>query len=230
MSEKTDHVALSNGVETLIERLRGQGIQKGQDEAARIVHDAEHRAQWLVNQAQEEADRILAEAREQSERLRRSTDEAMQVAARDAVLALKTHLSDHFAAQVRRLVRNQLSDEQLLQRLILELVGRVREDLDLDASNQVEVVLPRDVVGLEELRHHPDQLREGTLSHFVLAMAERMLREGVTFSVADDKARGLRLRLNQGELEIDLSDQAIAGLLMAHLQPRFRALLEGIVR
>ena len=27
-----------------------------------------------------------------------------------------------------------------------------------------------------------------------------------------------------------LSDQAIASLLMAHLQPRFRALLEGIVR
>jgi len=230
MSNKSDAAPLSQGVEALIERLRGQGVSRGQEEAARIVRDAEHRAEWLVGQAQEEADRILREAREKSERLQRSADEALHVAGRDAVLNLKSHLSAHFASQVRRLVSHQLSDEALLKKLILELAGQVREDLSLDQAQKMEVVLPRDVVGLEELRHHPEQLQEGTLSHFVLAMAEKMLREGVQFSVADDDKGGLRLRLNNDELEVDLTDKAVAALLMAHLQPRFRALLEGIVR
>ena len=31
------------------------------------------------------------------------------------------------------------------------------------------------------------------------------------------------------ELQIDLTDQAIANLLLKHLQPRFRAVMEGLV-
>ncbi|KIH77236.1 V/A-type H+-transporting ATPase subunit E [Geoalkalibacter ferrihydriticus] len=229
MSNNTHAMPLSNGVETLIERLRDEGIAKGRQEAELIVHDAEHRAEWLVGQAQEEADRILAKAREASERLKRSTHEALQVAARDTVLDLKAHLSAQFTAQVGRLVSRELSDEALLEKLILELVGRVREGVQLDEAQRGEVVLPRDVIGIEELRRHPEQLKEGTLSHFVLVMAEEMLREGITFSVSEDEQKGLRLRLNEGEMEIDLTVDAVTALLMAHLQPRFRALLEGIV-
>lgn len=230
MSDKTSSVLLSSGVEVLIERLREEGVNKGRQEAERIVRDAEHRAEWLVSQAQEEADRLLAAARAKSERLERSTQEALQVAARDAVLNLKTQLSAQFAAQVRRLVSHQLSNEALLEKLILELMARVREDLRLDESKKIAVVLPRDVVGIEELRRRPEQLKEGTLSHFVLSVAKDMLRDGVSFIFDDEVKSGLMLRLGEGEVEIDLSDQAVAALLMAHLQPRFRALLEGIVR
>ena len=229
MSNNTHAMPLSNGVETLIERLRDEGIAKGRQEAELIVRDAEHRAEWLVGQAQEEADRILAKAREASERLKRSTHEALQVAARDTVLDLKSHLSAQFTAQVGRLVSRELSDEALLEKLILELVGRVREGVQLDEAQRGEVVLPRDVIGIEELRRHPEQLKKGTLSHFVLVMAEEMLREGISFSVSEDEQKGLRLRLNEGEMEIDLTVDAVTALLMAHLQPRFRALLEGIV-
>ena len=230
MSDKTNSVLLSNGVEVLIERLREEGVDKGRQEAERVVRDAEHRAEWLVSQAQEEADRLLVAARAKSERLERSTQEALQVAARDAVLNLKTQLSAQFAAQVRRLVSHQLSNEALLDKLILELMARVREDLRLDESEKIAVVLPRDVVGIEELRRRPEQLKEGTLSHFVLSVAKDMLRDGVSFIFDDEVKSGLMLRLGEGEVEIDLSDQAVAALLMAHLQPRFRALLEGLVR
>lgn len=229
MSNNTHSTPLSNGVETLIERLRDEGVAKGRQEAELIVRDAERRSEWLVGQAQEEAARMLAKAREEGERLKRSTHEALQVAARDTVLNLKAHLSAQFTAQVGRLVSRELSDEALLVKLILELVGRVREDLRLDEAGRGEVVLPRDVIGIEELRRHPEQLKKGTLSHFVLVMAEEMLREGVSFVVAEKNQEGLRLRLNEGEMEIDLTVEAVTGLLMAHLQPRFRALLEGIV-
>jgi len=34
----------------------------------------------------------------------------------------------------------------------------------------------------------------------------------------------------KGNITIDLTDEAIAALLLQHLQPRFRAVLEGIVK
>ena len=32
------------------------------------------------------------------------------------------------------------------------------------------------------------------------------------------------------DIVLDLTDEAVAGLLLLHLQPRFRAILEGIVK
>ena len=45
----------------------------------------------------------------------------------------------------------------------------------------------------------------------------------------DAGGRGIRVRLLDDDLEIDLTDEAIAELLLEHLQPRFRAVLTGMV-
>ncbi len=232
MAEQSTGMAgkVSSGVEQLIERLRDDGVRQGRDEAQRIVEDAEHRATWLIDQAREQAEQMLTQAREESERLRRSGEEALQIAARDAVLNMKGFLSERFAVEVRRLVGEQLRDEDLLRQMILEIAGRVRDDIGLDDADRLEVLLPRDVVGLDELRQHPEALKEGTLSHFVLAVAQSLLRDGVTFGHGSSDQCGICLRLSGQDLEVELTDQAVAKLLLAHLQPRFRALLEGIVR
>ena len=57
-----------------------------------------------------------------------------------------------------------------------------------------------------------------------------MLRAGVTFSAADDMTAGLRVRVQDKDVTFDLTEAAVAGLLLQHLQPRFRAILEGIVK
>jgi V/A-type H+-transporting ATPase subunit E len=90
--------------------------------------------------------------------------------------------------------------------------------------------LPRALVGLEELRRKPLELREGSLSHFVLSVAGNVLAEGVTFGVADDDDKGIRLYLADKNVYIDVTDEAVAALLLQHLQPRFRAILEGTVK
>lgn len=229
--QKTDMPGkVSAGVEQLIQQLREDGVKQGREEAQRIVENAERRAAWLVSQAREQADEMLINARDEAERLRRSGEEALQIAARDAVLKMKSFLSERFAGEVRRLIGEQLHDEALLRELILTVAGRVRDDMGLDQAEQVEVLLPRDVIGLDELRHNPETLKEGSLSHFVLAVAQSLLRDGVTFSHGSPDQCGITLRLSGEALEVELTDEGIARLLLTHLQPRFRALLEGVVR
>jgi V/A-type H+-transporting ATPase subunit E len=55
-----------------------------------------------------------------------------------------------------------------------------------------------------------------------------LLREGITLDTHDGK--GIRIRTSGEDTEIDLSDRALAELLLRHLQPRFRAILEGVIR
>ena len=60
--------------------------------------------------------------------------------------------------------------------------------------------------------------------------ARGLLREGVSFGVATGAQAGLKLRLVDRDVVLDLTDAAIAQTCLAHLQPRFRALLEGVVK
>jgi V/A-type H+-transporting ATPase subunit E len=228
MNDKPESAKVSSGVQALIQQLRKEGVEKGRSEAARIVEEAQSRAEWILRQAQDEADQILHSARKEAEKLRRSGEEALSVAARDAVLSLKSQLSSRFAGEVRRLVGEQMKRAEILEKLILEVAGRVGEEAA--GGRRMEVLLPTSVIGLEELSRKPEELEKGILTHFVTLISRDMLREGVSLGMGEDGQGGLRLRLEEEGIILDMTDRAVAEVLLEHLQPRFRALLEGIVR
>ena len=147
-SRRDTPVEVASGVDTLIERLREEGVDRGRTQAAEIVEDAEKQAQLTIKKAQQEAERIVNQAREEAEHLERATNQALKVAFRDTMLAFKSELSQRFTGEVQRLVREETEKPELLRKLILEVVGRVREEAD--QAQQVEVLLPTKVAGLEE--------------------------------------------------------------------------------
>ena len=220
--------AVSHGVEELIDRLRDEGVKAGRSEAERIVADAEARARWLIGQAQDEAANLVNKARAEAKALTASADDALQVAARDMLLSLRERLTHRFAGEVRRLVGEQMQDTALLKRLILEIAADQRESIDEDQD--VEVLLPKKALELDELRKDPGELQEGELTSFVHGVTDGMLREGIVFRIADDDAEGITARLVDDEINVEVTAEAVTTLLLEHLQPRFRALLEGIVR
>lgn len=233
-TDRTDRPArkaeiTASGVEELIRRLRDDGVEAGREEAQRIIQDAEARVNWLVEQAKAEADQLLADARKETDRFRASAEEALQVAARDAVLQMKDQLTQQFSTEIGRLVRGEMEHAALLERLILEVAGQVRQRAGLDAEGQVEILLPEAAMELAELREHPEELRHGELSQLVVEVAGNMLRQGVTLRSSSRVKDGIRIRLTDKQIEIDLSSDAIAKHLLEHLLPRFRALLEGMV-
>jgi V/A-type H+-transporting ATPase subunit E len=220
----------SSGVEALIERLREEGVAAGHAVAQEIESEARRHAAQTVQDAQARAQRLVAEARKASDVLKKGGEEALRVAMRDTVLHLKGQLMEQFSTEVRRLIAVAMDQEEFLRQLILEVAGRAREQAGVDAGQPVRLLLPRALVGLEELRRNPLELREGSLSHFVLSVAGNVLAEGVSFGVADDDAKGIRLYLEDKDVGIELTDEAVAALLLQHLQPRFRAILEGTVK
>lgn len=229
-TEPTGAQRTASGVEALIARLRDEGVGAGRSEAERIVGEAQALARETVTEAEEQASRILASARREAANLQRAGEDALRAAARDTVLDLKDYLSRRFANDVAKMTSAAMRDEELLKSMILAVAGRVREESGVDRSREVVFHLPRAAVGLDELRRRPEELKEGSLTHFAAASAAEMLREGVSFTRAEDDTGGLRIRLVDRGVSVDLTDQAVADMILAHLQPRFRALLEGVVK
>jgi V/A-type H+-transporting ATPase subunit E len=230
MAEQPNVQKTSVGVEALISRLRDQGVSAGRAEAERMLAEAESKARAIVQNADAEARKKIDGAQAESERLRRAGEDALRAAARDTVLDLKGRLATRFAEDVAKTVATAMRDDALLEKMILAVASRARKDGAVDKAAKLEVVLPRSAVGLDDLRRQPEELKKGTLTHFAVAMAGEMLREGVNFSRAEDGSEGIRLALLDRGVSIDLTDKAVADLLLVHLQPRFRALLEGVVK
>jgi V/A-type H+-transporting ATPase subunit E len=230
MAEHPQAQQTASGVEALIARLREEGVLAGRGEAERLVADAQAQARALVEKAEAEAKAKVAAARSEADKLRRGGEDALRVAMRDTVLDLKAQLAQKFADDIVRAVSSATRDEELLKRMILAVVGRARAEARLDEAAQAEVVLPRSAVGLDELRRKPEELREGSLAAFVAASTGAILREGVVFGRADDEEGGIRVVLGDRGVTVDLTDKAVAGVLLSHLQPRFHALLEGVVK
>lgn len=218
---------VSSGVEALIEQLHREGVEAGQRRAEAIVADAEARAGNMVAQAREEAARIEAEAHRKIDRERQAATEAVRTAVRDAMLDLRGQLSGRFADSLRALVAEALTDRALLERVIVELAGRVREEVgDAEAT----MYLPREAVGFEELTRDPDALAGSRLTELVRGLSAEMLRDGVTLALGAPNQRGVRIVLADGSADLEFSEETVTAMLLAHLQPRFRALVEGVVR
>lgn len=218
----------SSGIEALIDQLKDQGVQKGRDEAAQILKDAQTEANLLLKQAQDEADQLKSKAKHEAAQRRQAGEDALKMSARDLLLDVKESLAHSFTDQVDRLIKQQMDSPEFMQRMILELVGRVRDQSELNEAEKLEVLLPEQFIGLDELRRNASEYKEGRLSKFVQSLSADLLREGVSFN--SHKGEGIRVRLVDKEVEVDLTDKAIAQLLLQHLQPRFRALLEGVIR
>lgn len=217
----------SAGVDAVIARLREEGIARGQAEAERIIRDAETRAAWIIDQAQAEAGQLRAAVAADAGRQAAAGRADLELAARDAVLRLKSSLAGLFNEELHRQVRQELAAPDVLARLIVELAGSLRPAVA--GAGVVELLLPARAMPLEELRADPAELASGELTRLTRRLVSDMLRPGVTLGLDDDLDAGFRLRLD-GDVVLEFTDEAVAALLREHLQPRFRAMLEGLVQ
>ncbi|MCQ1057740.1 hypothetical protein ACQKPX_04575 [Photobacterium sp. DNB23_23_1] len=224
--ENQNTTPVSTGIKQLVDTLRQEGVEAGKKAADQIIAEAREEASTIVAEARDKAGLILGNARKEADFISTAGKQAFEMANRNAILELKAFLQDEFSKQIQATVGTQLTDEKLLQQMILEVAGRNA----VNSDEPVEVILPTRVVGVNDLSANPEELKEGTLIHFAVAQAAEMLREGVTFNVSEDNKNAVVFRLKDKDIEVALSDETVTQMMLNHLQPRFRALLEGIVK
>lgn len=219
---KQQDEARTTGVQDLIDRLKEEGVSEGREQGEQLVAEARREAARLLEEARREADALLAKARAEADAFRESGREDVRLACRDAVLGLQAQVYEGLRDRLRVLVGHTLSDRGFLERLVLEIAGR-----SVPKEGRVEVLLPPHVKTEEELQDHPEDREGETLTRLVLDVTADAMRDGVTLSTGDEPGGDVRVRLLDEDVEVDLSDEAVARLLQRHLRPRFRAVVRG---
>ncbi len=216
MEEQTPQ---TSGVQELITRIRDDGVRAGQGRAEEIIAEARREANRILAEARAEAEDTQRKASAEIESNRSAALEALKMAARDTGLQLEAAVLASFEEHVKRLVAPVTFDGTFMTALILRLAGQATEAYPPDQELEI---LVSDLLTGRENEELDERARES-----VLGISSNMLREGVEIIPSSEVSGGARVRVVGEDLEIDLTNEAISKLLLKHLLPRYRAILEG---
>ena len=211
----------SSGVQELISRIRDDGVHAGENKAEEIIAEARREAARILAQAQSEADEIQSNSSAEIASNKSAALDALKLAARDTSLQLEAAVLASFEAHVKRLVAPVVYDGSFIRALLMVLAGQAAEEYPPD--QELEILVSDMLAGKEDENAELDK----TIRDSVLGISGNMLREGVEIIPSSQVSGGARVRVVGEDLEIDLTSEAISTLLLKHLLPRYRGILDG---
>jgi len=207
----------SSGVQELVQRLRDEGVAAGRREAERILAAAREEAARILAAARRDAEQMTQATQATIETERQAARAALDLAWRDAVLQLRGQLEAVFVRRLQSLVTGSLRDPKVLVELV---VDAVRQVLAADRSpERAQLLVP------ESAAQDPPQAQ--ALDALAATLAKDLLQGGVDLVREPQVGAGVRVHLTERGLELAVTDETLAALLLERLLPRFRALFEA---
>ena len=91
---------MENKIQELTDKIYREGVEKGNEEAQRLVSNAREEAAKILEEARKEADAIVAAARKSAAETAENTQSEIKLFAGQAVNALKTEIASLLTNQV----------------------------------------------------------------------------------------------------------------------------------
>lgn len=109
-------------IQELTEKIYREGVEKGNEEATRIIAEANSQKETIISEAQEEAKRIIAAAEKQSAEQKKNTEAELKLFASQAVEALKSEVTNLITGDIASSnVKAAVTDKEFMQKVILEM-------------------------------------------------------------------------------------------------------------
>ena len=116
---------MENKIQELTDKIYREGVEKGNEEAQRLISAAQQEAQKLIEDAKKEAEAILSGARKSADELQENTKSELKLFAGQALNALKTEVTNLLTNQtVSEAVKGFTSDKDYFNKFIVSLASQ----------------------------------------------------------------------------------------------------------
>ena len=143
---------MSEDLQSLLERINREGVEKAKAEAERIVSEAKTKAAAIVKTAGEEAAKAKADAEKASADYAARAEETIRQAARDTILKVESSVTALLEKALAKDVDKALADETTVVALVAEAVkglsGPVEVAIDpkLAAALKAQLAADKNIV------------------------------------------------------------------------------------
>lgn len=109
-------------IQELTDKIYREGVEKGNEEANRIVLDAKAEEEKILRDAKNEANRIIAAAEKQAAELKKNTEAELKLFANQSVEALKSEIANLITGEITTTnIKAATADKTFMQKVILEM-------------------------------------------------------------------------------------------------------------
>jgi V/A-type H+-transporting ATPase subunit E len=129
-------------IQEITSKLYAEGIEKGKEEANKIVAEAKVLRDQIVEEAKKEAEQIVVSAKKETHEWKSNTESELKLFASQAVEALKSEITNLVTGKLSASnVKAALEDKTFMQKLIIELVQNwsKNETLTIGVENSEEL-------------------------------------------------------------------------------------------
>ena len=198
---------MAEELQSLLDKINAEGVQKAEAEAARIIENAKKQAQEIRSEAEAQAAAAVKDAAEQAAALETRAEAAIKQAARDVLLQLQAELQNRIEKAVAG-----AAEEALTPQFMTELIRSMAAAFAADPAADVTVLTAaKDAAVLE-----------GTLK---AALAASFKQQPKVLASAGVKG-GMEVSFQDGKLYFDFTSDAITELVAAYIGPRLGAMLK----
>ena len=200
-------------LQSLLDRIRHEGVERAEAEAEGIVGEAQQRARHIVADAEADADGLRRGAESDAAASRERGEKALEQAGRDFLLALQKSIEAILRETLRDTVATALTPEVVADMLVRLAEAYAGHDMN---ESRVDVLLApedRDRIAAIVMQKYRDLVGQG-----LTLRADERLDKGFKVSFVDDK------------LYHDFSLPALAEALAPVLKPPLGACVERAAR
>lgn len=190
---------MDSQIQALTEKVYQEGVLKGEQEAAKILADANVQAEQVERDARTRAEQIIAEAQRSASELKSNTERELKLNASKLIEATKASIVDVLAGRIAGdSVQALTANPELLQRVVLEIAK------GFDLKHGVEITSSQ----AEELKAYFAQ------------NAKALLEEGLTIKQVAGKATQYTIRPQNGSFKVEIGEQEFVELFKSILRPQ----------
>jgi V/A-type H+/Na+-transporting ATPase subunit E len=199
---------MESNINGIIEKIKKDGVEKAEQEAAKIIEEAKRESEKIVASARKQAEDIIAKADRDAEKLKANAASAIKQSARDVVLGLREDITSLFDRIVKREVGSALDGPTMKKMLELLAVKFAPEE-----SEEIEVML--------------SEKDKEELGKLFAASLRGEMAAGVTLVPSKDVTKGFRIGTKDSGVYYDFTDEAISEALNSYLNKNLLTILSG---
>ena len=195
---------MENKIQELTEKIYREGVEKGNEEAQRLVSNAREEAAKILEEARKEAEAIVANARKAAVETAENTQSEIKLFADQAVNALKTEIASLLTNQVvSKAVKDFVADKDYLNKFIVSLATQW-------AVNEAIVISTADAEGLKK---------------YFAANAKAVLDKGVKIEQVNGNKTLFTISPADGSYKVNFGEEEFENYFKDFLRPQLVEML-----
>ena len=195
---------MENKIQELTDKIYREGVEKGNEEAQRLVGNAREEAAKILEDARKDADAIIAAARKTAAETAENTQSEIKLFAGQAVNALKTEVASLLTNQVvTEAVKGFVSDKDYLNKFIVSLATQW-------VADEAIVISTADAEGLKK---------------YFAANAKAVLDKGVKIEQVNGNKTLFSISPADGSYKVNFGEEEFENYFKDFLRPQLVEML-----